>query len=228
MWESNGYPDDVDLPDYRVWPVEVKGHFAGPFGSGIRNATILTICIPEEYQEAATIFECRQSVATVSAMLEDLEGGTFHVARDNLAVILGNKVFNEQHCFQAWGEFSKSCVTEVLNSVRNRILDFVLAIWREYDAVGNTGTSPAIDPQKVTQIFNTTVLGGAANIVGTTRDSIVIQGLQSGDFDALSEALASSGVETQDLEELRKPLRLIRHRVTRTRSDPKSLSGSLR
>ena len=206
LWESNGYPDDVDLPDYRVWPIVVKGHFAGPFGSGIRNVTIPTICIPKEHREAATKFECRQSVATVSAMLEDLEGGTFHVARDNLAVILGNKVFPEQHCFQAWGEFSKSCVTEVLNSVRNRILDFVLAIWREYDAVGNTGDPPAIDPQKVTQIFYTTVHGGAANIVGTTRDSVVIQGLQSGDFDALSEALASYGVETQDLAELRKAI----------------------
>ena len=113
LWESNGYPDDVDLPDYRVWPVVVKGHFAGPFGS---------------------------------------------------------------------------------------------EIWREYDAVENTGKSPAIEQQKVTQIFYTTVHGGAANIVGTTRDSVVIQGLQSGDFNALSEALASSGVETQDLAELRKAI----------------------
>ena len=206
LWESNGYPDDVDLPDYRVWPIVVKGHFSGPFGSEIRNATIPTICIPEEYREAATRFECRQSVATVSAMLENLEGNTFRIGGGDLAVILGNKVFHEQHCFQAWGESSKSCFTEVLNSVRNRILDFVLAIWREYDAVGNTGNSPAIDPQKATQIFNTTVHGGAANIVGTTRDSVVIQGLQSGDFNALSEALASSGVETQDLAELRKAI----------------------
>ena len=88
LWESNGYPDDVDLPDYRVWPIVVKGHFAGPFGSEIRNATIPTICIPEEYRETATRVECRQSVATVSAMLEDLEGGTFRVVKEDLAVIL--------------------------------------------------------------------------------------------------------------------------------------------
>ena len=206
LWESNGYPDDVDLPDYRVWPVEVLGHFAGPFGSGIRNVTIPTICIPEEHREAATRFECRQSVATVSAMLEDLEGGSFHVEMGNLAVVLSDKVFHGQHCIQTWGKFGKSLVTEVLNSVRNRILDFVLAIWREYDTVGNMGNSPAIDPHKVTQIFNTTVLGGAANIVGTTRDSVVTQGLQSGDFDALSEALASYGVEAQDLAKLRKAI----------------------
>ena len=209
LWESNGYPDDVDLPDYRVWPIAVKGHFSGPFGSTIRNAAIQTICIPEEYREAATRFECRQSVATVSAMIEHLERverDTIRVAMGDLAVILGNNVFTGYNCLQAWGEFSTPCVIEVLNSVRNRILDFVLAIWREYDAVGNTGNSPGIDPQKATQIFYTTVYGGAANIVGTTHDSVVIQGLQSGDFDALSEALASSGVETQDLEELRKAI----------------------
>jgi len=35
VWESNGYPDDVRVPDYRVWSLEIKGHFLGPFGSGL-------------------------------------------------------------------------------------------------------------------------------------------------------------------------------------------------
>ena len=40
LWESNGYPDDVEVPGYRIWPLEVKGHFTGPFGSGLRNVPI--------------------------------------------------------------------------------------------------------------------------------------------------------------------------------------------
>ena len=196
----------MDLPDYRVWPIEVKGHFARPFGSGIRNAPIPTICIPKEHRGAFTTFRCRQSVATVSTMLEDPEEGTFSVRLGNLAVLLGGNVYQGQNCIQAWGEYGKSHVIEVLNSVRNRILDFVLAIWREFDAVGSA-ENQALDPHKVTQIFNTTVLGGAANIVGTSRDSVVLQGQQSGDFGALSQVLASAGVNTQDLTELRKAIK---------------------
>jgi len=24
LWESNGYPGDVQVPDYRIWPLELK------------------------------------------------------------------------------------------------------------------------------------------------------------------------------------------------------------
>lgn len=30
IWESNGYPDDVPVPDYRIWSLEVKGDFVDP------------------------------------------------------------------------------------------------------------------------------------------------------------------------------------------------------
>lgn len=27
IWESNGYSDKVDVPNYRIWSLEVKGNF---------------------------------------------------------------------------------------------------------------------------------------------------------------------------------------------------------
>ena len=41
LWESNGYPENVEVPDYRMWELQLKGHFFGPFGSGIQNAPSL-------------------------------------------------------------------------------------------------------------------------------------------------------------------------------------------
>ena len=38
--ESEGYPPDSPLPDYRIIPVSYTGTFSGPFGSGIKNAPI--------------------------------------------------------------------------------------------------------------------------------------------------------------------------------------------
>lgn len=36
--ELSGYKDVSLLPDYRIRNVESKGHFSGPFGSGLRDA----------------------------------------------------------------------------------------------------------------------------------------------------------------------------------------------
>ena len=31
IWESNGYPEDVPVPKYRVWQLQVRGNFLGPY-----------------------------------------------------------------------------------------------------------------------------------------------------------------------------------------------------
>lgn len=48
IWESNGYSDSARVPNYRIWPVQLTGHFAGPFGSGIQNAPVPLACLPEK------------------------------------------------------------------------------------------------------------------------------------------------------------------------------------
>ena len=61
-WESNGYPEDIPVPSYRVWPLEVKGHFSGTFGSGLRNAPIPTVLLPENVRECYNKYQCRLSI----------------------------------------------------------------------------------------------------------------------------------------------------------------------
>lgn len=38
--ESEGYPTDVPVPDYRKIGVSYRATFSGPFGSGIKNAPL--------------------------------------------------------------------------------------------------------------------------------------------------------------------------------------------
>ncbi|HEY6873045.1 MAG TPA: hypothetical protein VI298_10010 [Geobacteraceae bacterium] len=49
--ELSGYSDIESLPDYRVWRVNSKGHFSGPFQSGLRNADIPMSCIPKDFHK---------------------------------------------------------------------------------------------------------------------------------------------------------------------------------
>ena len=60
LWESNGYPDDVPVPDYRKWPLQLKGYFAGYFGARITNAPIPWLSLPEKVRDQYEHYECRQ------------------------------------------------------------------------------------------------------------------------------------------------------------------------
>src|SRR5437773_6603256 len=89
IWESNGYPPKVEVPDYRRWPLQVKGHFSGPFGSGLRNAPIPHLTLPESVRESYSNYELRQSVAGIEAILHQATSGTVSVPTGDLAVVLG-------------------------------------------------------------------------------------------------------------------------------------------
>ena len=133
IYESNGYPEEIEVPDYRVWSLEVKGHFTGPFGSGMRNAPIPLMFIPDNVRDSYKNYKCRQSIPSLEALLEKSKttDGTWQVNTGDLAVILGTNVYETQNCIAAWAECSVGTIINVLNTVRNRILDFTLAVWKK-------------------------------------------------------------------------------------------------
>ena len=203
LWESNGYPDDVAVPDYRKWPLQLKGHFSGPFQSGIRNAPIPIVCLPKDIREAYENYECRQSVAALEELAKTSEG-TLTLSTGDLNVVLGMKVYQGQNCIQAWAEVGKGNIIEVLNTVRNRVLDFALALWKKSPTAGdlNDDARDRIQPGQVTQIFHTTVYeGGAATVVGTAQNSSVNTIVQN-DFASLRRYLEEQGVNAEDVKGL--------------------------
>ena len=211
LWESNGYPVDVAVPEYRIWSLEVFGHFSGPFNSSLKNVPIpLTALkfIPEEVKQTYDRYESRESIASIEAMLAKANG-TVQVSTQHLAVAIGTKPYPDYNCVQAWAEFSTQHLIELLNSVRNRILDFALALGKEAPSAGEPqkdSTSPSPDKNRVTQIFNTTVYGGAANLVGTARSSSISFNISTKDFSSLESFLIANHVSPADISELKTAL----------------------
>lgn len=208
VWESNGYPENVPVPGYRVWPLQVKGNFSGPFGSGVRNAPIPTVLLPENVQESYNKYECRISIASIESLVEKNESGIIALDTSDLSLALGTNVFQNQNCLECWAEFGIARFVDVLNTVRDRVLDFSLAIWKEYPNAGETNSNAQEFPSedKITQIFNTTVYGGAANLVGTANDSSVAFNIKSNDFESVRRVLQDNGVAEEDIEELKNAL----------------------
>ncbi|MCH7613000.1 MAG: hypothetical protein IIB45_06525 [Candidatus Marinimicrobia bacterium] len=69
LWESNGYPDGVEVPNYRIWPLELKGHFFGSFGAEMSDVPIPLAVLSDKVRESYQNWECRQSIASIEALV---------------------------------------------------------------------------------------------------------------------------------------------------------------
>lgn len=205
LWESNGYPDDVDVPEYRVWPLAVRGRFASV--RWIRTAPVPAACLPDNVAEVYGRYQCKLSIAAVESALRKNTSGIIQVPTGDLALML-NDVYRHENCIESWAEFSTANLVELLNTVRNRILDFALALWKQHPQAGeqNAGEAITVPQATVTQIFNTTVYGGAANVVGSAADSSVTFNVNQGDFASLRQALMANDVADEDVQELEQAL----------------------
>lgn len=211
VWESNGYPNDAKVPDYRTWRLEMKGNFAGSFGRQLNRWRIPMISLPDDVVPLYEAYECRESIATIEYLFGAPHTGIFQVSTGDLASLLGDKVYEDFSCLQAWGEYGAAKLSHVLNSVRDRLVDFCLALQKEGvdlpDSPNSSGNFPS--SSTVTQIFNTTIHGGTANLLGTSHSpSITINTVVENDIDALRDFLISNDVAPDDFEELEAALKL--------------------
>ena len=72
--ELDGYPNDVEVPQYRKLAGSCYGHFAGYGGNQVRNAPVPVTSIPEQLRHALTHWEIRQGVSALKSMLDTCDG----------------------------------------------------------------------------------------------------------------------------------------------------------
>lgn len=120
-----------------------------------------------ESRETYKRWKCRLSIANIEETVRKSDRDRLSVTTGNLAVVIGTKLYEDQmyNCAHTWAEFGRGHLVELLNTVRNRILDFALAMEKENPSAGekeeDKNRAETIAPSGVTQIFNTTVYGGA-------------------------------------------------------------------
>ena len=208
IWESTGYPEEVPVPGYRVWPLQVRGHFAGPYGSSLRNKTIPLGLLPKDVRKSYNEYGFRSSIAVIESIIEKDDRDVITVTTNDLSLTLGTNVYERMNCLECWAEFDTTNLVELLNAVRDRILDFSLAVGKEHPNAGETNPNAPESPSsdKITQIFNMTVHGGTANLVGTANHSSVAFNVVSNDFESVRRALQNNGVSEQDITKLKRAL----------------------
>lgn len=177
--ELNGYPDANSVPTYRHIQVISVGMFDRGYGFRVENAQIPVLSLPEEFRH----FACKHVFTkSVSALAEDTkaEGGVLHGRwpADVIAYLQHNLELYEDAVIQdAKQLIPVSSVVAVLDIVRTRILEFVLAIEEREPSAGDVapGQAPALSREVVSTVYYTTIYGGAAN-VGTQGNAQITTG----------------------------------------------------
>ncbi|MES2207270.1 MAG: hypothetical protein V4525_10835 [Pseudomonadota bacterium] len=208
--ESEGYPENIFLPEYRKIPVSYTGSFSGPLGSGIRNAPIPPYLIEKFAGKDWTRFEIRQSIAAIDDLIESTSSknkGSLEIEAANLILLLQGKVYENYACNDVHGVISKSSLSELQHIVKSRVLELTIKLEKSIPAAHEVafGTSKKIDivtSEKVTQISNQVVYGNVMSINNSGNGSSVNISIQQGDQKSLEKYLKNAGLSEEDAIDL--------------------------
>lgn len=204
--ELNGYHSTQDLPRYRVYRVECKGNFVGAFGSTMKNANIPTSAVPEKVREQLFTAYLAQPISAIESLIQESSGGTVQEPwPSDVTAILGQTIYQEMNCLQAWKVIPVNVLVGSLDIIRNKVLDFVLEIEIENPDAGDALiNSTPVPEEKVNQIFNTHISGSVQNV--STGGKNVTQNVKIESnpevFEKLIDALVSANVNTKVTKDL--------------------------
>ena len=209
-WELNGYQDEAKLPEYRKLKVNSKGHFSGAYGTGLKNADIPMLCVPENIRNSLQYACFYQSVASLESLAQSSEDGDHGSFQEqwnpDIVLHLQDKFYERMICYHAWKVIPVYIVASILDTIRTRILNFALEIEILDPAAGEAELkSTPVPIEKVNQIFNTTINGTVQNLANAS--SQVAQTVNNNSpetiklFDELNSKLESLDKELEYLGE---------------------------
>lgn len=205
--ELNGYKSEKNIPSYRLLRrVESKGHFSGYFGSGLKNASIPHSCIDDkELRDYLTTEYLMQGISVYEELLSGNNKGSFQVAWPaDLVAILGDKIYENMNCMQAWKIIPRGLIVELIDSVRNCILSFALEIEKVNPEAGEAPLNSEPIPQKnVRQIFNTHIYGNIGSYASGNQNAYqTLEVNIRGDLPRLKAELKKLGIDETDINNL--------------------------
>ncbi|KZN70464.1 AbiTii domain-containing protein [Pseudoalteromonas luteoviolacea] len=205
--EMSGYPNDVDLPDYRVIGVSFKGTFSGAFGSGINNAPIPTALVEQHAGEHWSNHRVRQGIAAIDDLVKNAqESGSLGLDCSNLILLLQGKIYEDYACNDIRGSISRSSLVQIQSEVKSRVLELTIELEKSIPAAAEIVLTPEstenIDEGEVSKIINQTIYGNYTEISNTGDSAhIEVKAIQ-GNAEAFEKVLEESGISQESAKEL--------------------------
>lgn len=206
--ESEGYPPEAEIPDYRILSVSYIANFSGPFGSGIQNAPISPYLVEKFAGKQWVRYEMRDSIAAVDDLLTtSTKGGSLGINAANLILLLQGKVYPDYACNSVSGTISRSALAAIRHSVRSRVLELTIELEKsipEASAV-SLGPSSASAPQNAaaaTQIAQQIIYGNYTSVSAVGDGARIAVAIAERNPKDLAKFLTAAGFPDDDASEL--------------------------
>lgn len=208
--ELNGYKDMKDLPEYRIIDIQSYGHFDGLAGSGLRNAPIPPSCLPESIREWSTKSWLMQPISAYAVLLPQEGNNPQEQWPADTVAEAGQHIYRYMNCISAWKLIPRNALAALVDTLRTRVLNFVLEIEVQAPDAGEAlPNRPPLPQDRVSQVFNNYIYGSLQNLAAgsnhVSQSGTFI--VTNGDLDSLEQYLTSIEVEKEDIVKLRECIR---------------------
>lgn len=213
-FELNGYESDHLVPEYRILYVGSKGHFVGSFGKSFNNADIPTHGLPEELRKICTKASFTNPIAALESYAVNDKNG--HLTQSwNLAILAkyGSNMYSDLNCIQAWKVIPIAAVIGIVDTVKTKILNFVLEIEIINPEAGEAELNSNPIPQdQVSQIFNINISGNVGNLASGNHHSSIHQEINNQlpqDFIKLIDELKQSDIDNEIASQVSRKIEIL-------------------
>lgn len=206
--ESEGYPQNSKLPDYRIIPVSYTASFSGAFGAEIHNQPISSYLIEKFAGTHWVNHQARDSIAALDDLLASAEAGSqIGINAANLIHFLQGNVYKDYACNSVTGSIARSYLAAIRHAVCSRVLELTLELEKSIPSASEITIGPAALPSvpnsaTATQIAQQIIYGNFTSIASNGNGNSILVNVVPHNKDSLIQYLAHAGMAQDDAESL--------------------------
>lgn len=195
LHEQEGYPEDVDLPDYRIIRAELKAHHPNTglipcqFDNDELEVTLSTLALTEPLSEIVHRMNNQEPGQVICYQFSPEQEQT-------IAPLFSNQSFKPLRAISASQLFA------IVQSVRNRILSWALDL--EKQGVLGSGITFSAKEKEIAMHGQSIQITNFQGVIGNVSGGHIHQSNQqlviAGDFPSLATLFRNNGVIDEDIE----------------------------
>lgn len=206
--ELNGYGESDTIPPYRRLAADSVGTFSGYGGRFLRNQPIPMCNLPEELAEKLSAVSFTEGVGSLEHLLENSQDGQLASRWPSAIIASYQAKFIEGFVLmEAFMVVSRAEVAGILETIRNRILEFVLELGEKYPDKSFEKPEQDVESGVVQSVVNNYIFGNGNRVAsGSGASNDISISMAKGNWDMLAATLSELNISKEDQSVLRKAL----------------------
>lgn len=198
--EINGYPDEAQLPSYRIVPAQVKGNITNNAYT-YNDHPLPTMHLTPTQRKGLEELDMRDSIAVLEGMAKHDKQGLQRPLPLEYGTHFNKALSNGYKVQQAWCDIGIGRLAQITAQVRSKLLDFLLELSEKIGAdMSEEDVKRVAQSPETASMFNNAIFGDNVTIlVGNHSQQTVQIEVGKGDFNALAELLRVNKVTESDV-----------------------------